>query len=135
VEALYETVFLQGTEYRQWVAPNYRAAGWHTDSAPLGQPGNTVLNGHHNIAGEVFRDLYKLQPGDQIFIKGDDEQVYVYEVTDVNILPEKDQPLDVRLANAQWIMPSDDERVTLITCWPYETNTYRVIVIARSVTP
>jgi LPXTG-site transpeptidase (sortase) family protein len=27
-------------------------------------------------------------------------------------------------------MPSTDERLTLITCWPYETNTHRLIIVA-----
>jgi sortase A len=46
------------------------------------------------------------------------------------ILPERDQPIEVRLANARYIQPTDDERLTLITCWPYESNTHRVVVIA-----
>lgn len=135
VEAHYDTIILAGKTYRQWLAPNFRAAGWHTDSAPLGQPGNTVLNGHHNIAGEVFRDLYQLKIGDQIFVKGDNGQIFIYQVSDVNILPEKGQPLDVRLENAKWILPTEDERLTLISCWPYETNTHRVIVVAKPLHP
>ncbi len=34
---------------RVWETPNFFAAGWHRTSAPLGVPGNTVLNGHRNI--------------------------------------------------------------------------------------
>jgi sortase A len=42
-------------------------------------------------------------------------------------------PLSVRRKNAQWIMPTGDERLTLVTCWPYEWpgNSHRVIVVAR----
>ena len=47
------------------------------------------------------------------------------------ILPEKFEQLDVRMKNAQWILPSVDERLTLISCWPYESNTHRLIVVAR----
>ena len=47
------------------------------------------------------------------------------------ILPEKYEQIEVRMNNAQWILPSVDERLTLISCWPYETNTHRVIVVAR----
>ena len=35
-------------------------------SKAWGQAGNTVLAGHHNIKGEVFRDLWTLQAGDKI---------------------------------------------------------------------
>jgi sortase A len=49
------------------------------------------------------------------------------------ILPEKYEQLDVRMNNAQWILPSVDERLTLISCWPYESNTHRLIIVARPI--
>ena len=39
----------------------------------------------------------------------------------------------VRRANAQWIAPTDDERLTLVTCWPYISNTHRLIIVAKPV--
>jgi sortase (surface protein transpeptidase) len=47
------------------------------------------------------------------------------------ILPERFQEIDLRMSNAQWILPSEDHRLTLISCWPYESNTHRVIVVAK----
>ena len=38
-----------------------------------------------------------------------------------------------RLANARYIQPTSDARVTLVTCWPYYTNTHRVIVVGKLV--
>ena len=119
----------QGKYYSQWVAPNTYAAGWHTYSATLGVPGNTVLNGHHNEFGEVFRHLVDLEVGDEIVLYSDDVP-FSYQVALKLILPEKNQPAEVRLANAAWIMPTQDERLTLVTCWPYETNTHRLIIVA-----
>ena len=37
------------------------------------------------------------------------------------------------MENAAWIMPSEDERLTLVTCWPYTSNTHRLIIVARPV--
>jgi len=37
----------------------------------------------------------------------------------------------VRQENARWIAPTDDERLTLVTCWPYTNNTHRVVVVAK----
>ena len=54
---------LGGQLYSQWDVPNERAAGWQQSSAPLGQTGNTVLDGHHNVYGEVFHHLVLLQAG------------------------------------------------------------------------
>lgn len=125
----FEKLQFEGEVYDQWLAPDYRAAGWHNTSVGLGVPGNTVLNGHHNIKGEVFRDLYRLQAGDQLLMYSGSEE-FEYVVVFTAILEERNQPLEVRLANAEWIKPTEDERVTLITCWPYESNTHRVVVVA-----
>lgn len=114
----------------EWDIPDHFAAGWLKLSAPLGQVGNTVLTGHHNIDGEVFRRLVELKPGDQIIIYSNGEPFF-YIVTTRKILRERDQPLAVRLKNAQWIQPTNDERLTLVTCWPYTSNTHRLIIVAQ----
>lgn len=125
----YEKLQFEGEVYDQWLAPDYRAVGWHETSAGLGAPGNTVLNGHHNIYGEVFRDLYRVQVGDEIAVFSG-EDIFTYVVVYTAVLPERNQPLEVRLANAEWIQQTEDERITIITCWPYESNTHRVVVVA-----
>lgn len=116
-------------EIYEWAVPEQRAAGWLNRSALFGHTGNTVLDGHHNIAGEVFRDLWTLQAGDEITLVAGAEQRR-YRVVETLILPERDQPLEVRLANARHIQPTADERLTLITCWPYDDNSHRVVVVA-----
>jgi LPXTG-site transpeptidase (sortase) family protein len=122
---------IQGDKtYIQWLAPDEYAVGWHFDSAYLGVSGNTVLNGHHNVYGKVFENLDKLVSGDEILISGNDLRVYKYVVSNSMILPERDVSLEERLENARWILPSEDERITLITCWPYFSNTHRLIIVA-----
>jgi sortase A len=118
----------------QWDVPDTYAAGWLMTSAPLGKPGNTALTGHHNIGGEVFRNLVKLRPGDQITLYANDRPFY-YEVASRRILPERGQSDEVRRANARWIQPTGDERITLITCWPYTSNTHRLVIVAKPIVP
>lgn len=113
-----------------WDIPDHFAAGWLKTSRPLGQPGNTVLDGHHNTAGEVFRDLVNLKPGDVVVVYAE-QQRFSYEVVARHILLDKDQPLEVRRRNATWIKATWDERLTLVTCWPYSTNTHRLIIVAK----
>ena len=112
-----------------WDAADY-AAGWHQNSAYPGHVGNTVLSGHHNIKGKVFRYLIDLEPDDEVFLYVG-ETAYRYVVTEKHLFEEKGKPEPVRRANAQWIAPTDDERVTLVTCWPYTSNTHRLIIVAR----
>ncbi|HPD42304.1 MAG TPA: sortase, partial [Anaerolineae bacterium] len=114
-----------------WQVPNWRAAGWHSSSALLGVPGNTVLNGHNTTYGEVFRDLYRLQEGAEILLEGENGLTYTYGVEALYILKEAHQPLEVRLENARYILPTTDERLTLVTCHPYGSIQNRLIVIAR----
>jgi sortase A len=46
------------------------------------------------------------------------------------ILKELGEPIEVRYQNARWILPSLDERLTLVTCWPKTGNTHRLIIVA-----
>ena len=121
-------------EFVQWLAPDEFAIGWHGDSAGLGEIGNTVLNGHHNAYGKVFRNLAYLQEGDLIQVYGG-ETWYNYVVSNKMVLPEWDVTIERRLQNAAWIQPSEDERLTLVTCWPEQTNSHRLIIVAQPVTP
>jgi LPXTG-site transpeptidase (sortase) family protein len=130
VEAPLKEITIGRQVFSTWDVPNQFAAGWQQTSASLGKPGNTVLNGHHNEFGEVFKRLVDLKVGDQIVIDSDTRQ-FVYLVTNRLILPEKGQPVSVRLNNARWILPTNDERLTLVTCYPYTNNTHRLIIVAR----
>lgn len=121
-----------GIAYEQWIAPTKFAVGWHTTSAVIGQAGNTVLNGHHNTDGMVFENLNRVEPGAEIIISGG-SVLYRYRVVNVMILPERNVDVETRLENARWILPSKDERVTLVTCWPAWSNTHRVVVVAQPV--
>jgi len=127
-----EPVELDGQMQSVWGVPASYAAGWHDTSAPLGVSGNTVLNGHNTTNGEVFRDLYTLAIGDVVTVYSNDAS-YTYEISEILILPEAGQPLEVRLENARYILPTGDERLTLVTCHPYGSLRNRLIVIARPV--
>ena len=76
--------------------------------------------------------LSDLVPGDEITLYAGD-QPHVYVVVERHIVKEVGVPHTVRLENARWIAPSQDVRLTLVTCAPYEApgNTHRVIVVAR----
>ena len=131
VESKKDEVFIDSKAYIQWYAPDEYAVGWQNDSAALGEIGNTVLNGHHNVHGEVLKNLEKVKEGDRILIYGTDDNLYTCDVTNIMILPERDVTLDQRLDNAKWMLSTIDERITIITCWPYYSNTHRLIVVGR----
>ncbi|MCB0064467.1 MAG: sortase, partial [Caldilineaceae bacterium] len=122
-----------GDIFSEWDVAEY-AAGWHKNSAPLENTtingGNVVMSGHNNILGSVFRELDQLKRNDEITVWSGAQRV-LYQVDKVLIVPEKYATEEQRLANAAWIGPSPDARLTLVSCWPRDDNTHRIIVVAH----
>ena len=114
-----------------WNVPN-GTAGWLESSGAFGESGNTVLAGHNNTRGEVFRDLSRLIPGDSLTLYAAD-QARTYSVRERLILPMRNLTLEQQLQYASFINRTTDERLTLVTCWPYVTNSHRVVIIALPV--
>lgn len=121
----------EGQIFSEWNVAEY-AAGWHKNSARLGEVGNVVMSGHNNILGAVFRDLDKLEAGDELAVWSGEEK-FAYRVDKVMIVPEKYASHEQQLNNAKWIGAFDDSRLTLVSCWPRDDNTHRIIVIAYPV--
>src|SRR5262249_17247727 len=111
-------------------APVVQGDGWeqlkkgvaqHIGSSDPGQPGNVVLSAHNDVYGELFRNLDKLQPGDQVILYTLQRQ-YVYVVDRTEIV----EPTQVEVM-ASTGAPS----VTLISCYPYLIDKQRIVVFAR----
>jgi len=113
-----------------WIVPDHFAAGWHETSALPGQSGNTVLNGHQNIHGAVFQNLDQLATGDEVIVYVG-AVAYRYRVAEKHLVADEGQPTAVRAQNARWILPTQDERLTLVTCAPAPHGDHRLIVVAH----
>ncbi len=110
-----------------WRVAEY-AAGFHRGTARPGHVGNTVIAGHNNILGEVFRDLHRLAPGDTIVLWVGSER-YQYQVHAVYRLPVTGAPMEILRDNLRLLSPTADQRLTLITCWPPWSNTHRTVIV------
>jgi sortase A len=102
-----------------------KGVGQHIGSADPGQNGNVVLAGHDDVFGEVFRNLDKLQPGDQVVLYTMQQQ-YTYLVTETRIV----EPGQVDVMNS-----TSDPTVTLISCYPYMVDKKRIVVFAKLQNP
>ena len=121
-----------GDIFSEWDVAEY-AAGWHKNSAVPGEPGNVVMSGHNNILGSIFRELDRLKRGAPITLYAGGK-AYEYAVDEVLILPEKYATAKQRKENVRYIEPTADDRLTLVSCWPRDDNTHRIVVIAYPVT-
>lgn len=113
-----------------WRVPGY-AVGHDTQSGLPGDDTNIVLYGHNNIQGAVFQNLNKLSKGDEIQLRTKDGREFRYRVTQIHIFLEDGATPAQQGRNAQYMNPTDHERLTLISCWPDRAwPPYRIIVIA-----
>ena len=128
------------------------AVGHHLNSALLGESGNVVISGHNNIYGREFEaislvawDDAKRQRVDDFtdrseVLNGRTIQLYDaagrrfdYTITAFYRLKDTGVSLEQRIANGRFMEPTDDARLTLVTCWPIWSNTHRLVVVAQPV--
>jgi sortase A len=118
-----------GVNRPEWQVADF-AVGYHQGSAYPGQVGNVVMSGHVDYKGEVFRDLHKVNKGDQVIVHTAKGQ-YMYVVESLVLVREEGVSDEQRRRNAEYMRPTLDQTLTLITCWPYGIDTHRLIVIAK----
>ena len=101
-----------------------RGVGQHVGTADPGRPGNTVFSAHNDIFGEIFRDLDRLKPGDEVVIHTASES-FTYVITGTQIV----KPTAVHVMD-----PTTAPTATLISCYPYMVDTERFVVFAELAT-
>lgn len=99
---------------------------------PSAKEGNFALAGHRNTHGEPFRYVNRLKPGDPIVVETR-EAYYTYEMT--SVLPQT-SPSNVSViapVPKQSGFTKPGRYITLTTCTPEFTSTYRLIVWGKMV--
>lgn len=118
------------------VPDNFTDTGWYKYGTVPGRIGSAVIAGHEdnaiNLDG-VFKKLYLLEPGDDIYVvRRDGERVH-FRVEESEVYPYNDPKPLPRIFTAD-----DTARLNLITCageWVPEakTNDRRLVVFAKLV--
>jgi LPXTG-site transpeptidase (sortase) family protein len=130
-EVGYEVHEIDGQRVREWEVASY-AAGHHKTSGRPGEGNNIVVTGHNDWEGEVFRTLEFIEHGDEVVISTE-EGDHRYVVEEIHMRREIGATLEERLETGRFMADMPEERLTLITCWPYGINDHRVIVVALPV--
>jgi sortase A len=96
------------------------APGHWPGSALPGRLGNSVISGHRTSHGGVFRNLDKLEAGDEILVHAYDG-THTYKVTEIEIVP----------PTALWIVDqTSTATITLFACHPPGSTRERIVVRA-----
>jgi LPXTG-site transpeptidase (sortase) family protein len=84
---------------------------WYDFSSEPGAGGNAVFAGHRTWRGDaVFRHLEDLQAGDRVILRGEGGTQLVYQVFHNELI----DPANATASS--WMLPTDFEVITLITC-------------------
>ncbi|MFI2350592.1 class E sortase [Streptomyces sp. NPDC019443] len=108
------------------------AEGKLKTAMPSDKSGNFAVAGHRNTHGEPFRYINRLEPGDPIVVETQDAY-YTYKMA--NILPQT-SPSNIGVIGP--VPPGSGftepgRYITLTTCTPEFTSTYRMIVWGKMV--
>ena len=107
--------------------PTYDA-GHYIASARPGEKNNMVIVGHSR-RGLVFHNLSKVKLGDIITIYDETNQQFDYKVAQIELVPVLMASEEQIKEGLQYIWPTNDERITLVTCWPDTDYANRLMVI------
>jgi sortase A len=97
-----------------------KGVGQHLGTPNPGESGNLVLSAHNDVFGELFRDLDKLKPGDEVIVYTQ-QRTYTYVVRQTQIV----EPTAVEV-----MAQTRESVVTLISCYPYLVDNQRIVVTA-----
>ena len=98
-----------------------KGVGQHIGTTNPGEIGNLVVSAHNDIFGEIFRDLDRLKPGDQVVVHTTNQRTFTYIVTGTQIV----EPTQVEV-----MAPTPDSVITMISCYPYLVDNKRIVVRA-----
>jgi sortase A len=108
------------------------AVAYHKGTGKPGEADNMLLSGHNNFQGQVFKRLSELKAGDLIQVYTADRE-YRYVVTETAIVRMVGASAEDRRRHFQYLLPTAEPTLTLISCWPYWVYTHRVYVVAKLV--
>ncbi len=109
----------EGTD---WESLKYKV-GHHPGTANPGQRGNMVLAAHNDVYGEIFRYLPDVPVGEIITVYAR-EETFRYRLTERRI---------IRPEQSEVMLPTTGPTVTLISCYPYLIDIYRIILFGELV--
>ncbi|MCZ0975851.1 class E sortase [Streptomyces albulus] len=125
---------------RNWAQPVYQGTdsqqlqsglGHFDGTEEAGGIGNFVLAGHRSgIPSPPLRDVDSIKPGASVIVSTPQRITYTYTVTRVSTVDPTDVAVTAQVPGQPSATPTK-AMLTLVTCWPADGHTKRVVVEAR----
>lgn len=128
-------VTIVGLNEERYVSLPEDTAGFWDQSALLNNGGNTVLVGHNRTdPNVVFRPLQAVEQGDRVTVTGSDGSEFDFVVESAEIIQVADAPAaEANRVNRAMTEETTTARLTLISCYPDDACTHRVVILAAPV--
>lgn len=126
---------VNGERVTTWEIPE-AALGWHADSAGAGAAGNTIISGHQVKGDALLAPLARgeLAVGQEILVTDTAGNIFVYRITRISDpLPVTGAGPEEEAAAADYVAPTENAVLTLLTGWPDFTTTHRIFAQAELV--
>jgi sortase A len=96
-----------------------KGPGHYRNTALPGQKGNSAIAAHRTAYGSPFKEVDKMEAGDEIFITNALNERFTYRVRDIKVV----EPTDFSV-----LEPSAEAILTLTSCTPLYTAKQRIII-------
>ncbi|WP_199550279.1 sortase [Streptomyces sp. N35] len=122
-----------------WAQPVYQGVGdkqlragvgQFVGTERAGQVGNHVLGGHRSgVASPAFRGIEKVKTGATVTVTTNARITYTYKVTKISRVAPTDVNVIAQVPGKPNATPTK-AKLTLVTCWPADGSSHRVVVEA-----
>jgi sortase A len=96
-----------------------KGPGHYRNTALPGQKGNSAIAAHRTAYGSPFKEVDKMEAGDEIFVTNALNERFTYRVRDIKVV----EPTDFSV-----LEPTDDAILTLTSCTPLYTAKQRIVI-------
>lgn len=103
--------------------------GHYPQTQPPGEPGNFAVAAHRQTHGQVFRDIDKLGPGDQVYLQTRDGY-YTYTWRETEIVPPSAAQVLQPVPHRSGAQPSTSI-LTMTSCHPLFSTRERIIAYSE----
>jgi sortase (surface protein transpeptidase) len=128
----WHVITVGGTRTTAWDVP-LDSLGWHPNSAGAGAKGNVLLSGRQADGDALLEPLAlgSIKPGQDVILTDENGAEFTYRIREVSEpIPVSGATEEEEALALEYVAPTDEAELTLISGWPEFTTTHRIFAVA-----